>query len=404
MKRYHNDAVEHLDRALELDPSFAMARLYRDWMSADLTGEEKRANLMALDLTDLSDREVVLISAWRAYLEGEPQRARTLYDDYLAVHPDDPHVRFFVCEHDWNGLDWKAAERCYEDLIARHPNWIDAQNRLGYLALAEGRFQVAEDRFEAYRFVAPDQANPYDSLAELAMVRGQLDRADELLARSLRLKPNFCDSLNRLIHLRTYQRRQDEAREAMRRMAAAEGCTDAYNAARCVSEVRLHYAVGDWQGTWEAGEACPEERIWNATIHRAALLTGRMEEAAAIEQAVRDGLEEGVAISPTMRQSVKALLLSFDGSRLLAAGRAAEAAQRFADADDLNRYWGWGQAWTFKHYNQVDRIVALEYAGASEAAAAATATLAEVNPIVRDFYLPGARALAELALTNLGDD
>lgn len=397
MKRYQKDAIEQLDRALELDPSFAMARFYRDWVGTDLTREEKTANLLALELDGLSDREVVLVSAWRAYFEGEAPRARALFDSYLETNPDDPYVRFFVCDHEWNGLDWKAAERCYEDLIARYPNWIDAQNRLGYLAMAEGRFEVAEDRFEAYRFVAPDQANPYDSLAELAMVRGNLDRAEEMLAQGLRLKPDFCDSLNRLVHLRTFQQRQDEAREALHRVEATEGCTEGYSALSCAAQVRLHYAVGDWQGTWEAGEACPEERIWNATVHRAALLTDRADAAAAIEQALREALAQSVPMPPSMRQSGESLLLNLEGSRLLAADQAAAAVERFREADGLNRYWGWGQAWTFKLYNQVDLIGALGQAGAAQEAADATQALVAINPMIRNYFAPGTEALVRLA-------
>lgn len=397
MKRYQQDAVQQLDRALELDPSFVIARLYRDWVRSDLTREEKTAHLLALDLDGLSDREVVLVNAWRAYFEGEASRARSLYDTYLEANPNDPYVRFFVCDHEWNGLDWKAAERCYEDLIERHPNWIDAQNRLGYLAMAEGRFQVAEDRFEAYRFVAPDQANPYDSLAELAMVRGDLDRANELLAQGLNIKPDFCDSLTRLVHLRTLQQRQDEAREALKQVEATEGCMDGYSGLSCAAQVRFHYAVGDWQGTWEAGEACPEERIWNATVHRAALLTGRTEQAVAIESALRQALADDVPMAPSMRQSGESLLINLEASRLLASGDAAAAAERFHEADTLNRYWGWGQAWTFKLYNQVDRIEALERAGAAQEAAEAAAALVAVNPMIRGFFAPGAAAVARLA-------
>lgn len=398
-KRYIGDAVKQLDRALELDPSFAMARLYRDLLDPTVSHEDKLSTVQAVDTSRLNSREAALSRAIRALFEGDPQKAREEIDACLKAHPDDPYLRSIACEDDWDRLDWKAAEHCYQDLIARHPNWVEAQNRLGFLAMSAGRFQVAEDRFEAYRFVAPDQATPYSSLAELAMLRGDLATAEVQLDRALAIKPDFCDALLHRVSLRSFERRFAQAREALFTLSETPACAAALPAKDlCAARMRIAYLEADYEGAWQASEACPEDRMWSALAHRTALLTGRGQASIALEQAVAANLDNGgEAMVPAMQQAIEGLLLSFEGERLLAAGHAAEAAQRFEDSDALNRYWGWRHGWTFKLYNQVDRIQALERAGKQDEAARVRSALDRVNPIIESLFAPGATAVADLA-------
>jgi len=44
---------------------------------------------------------------------------------------------------------------------------------LGYIKMMQGRFAEAEESFMSYRFIAPDQANPHDSLGELYITTGR---------------------------------------------------------------------------------------------------------------------------------------------------------------------------------------------------------------------------------------
>lgn len=398
MKRYMNDAVRHLDRALELDPGFAMARLYRDWVDPEVNEAQKLEHLRNVDLGALSERERVMVQAWRSYFDGDSGAALESMKQYLDRHPDDPYIRFFVCDDAWDRLAWQEAERCYQDLIERHPNWVEAQNRLGYLALAEGQFQMAEDRFEAYRFVAPDQANPYDSLAELALLRGRLDTAAGFLAEALEIRPDFCDALLHRVQLETFRGDFAAARAALDEVSAEASCRGAMvHGARCLPEVRIAYLAGDYEAAWQASEACPEERVWYAPVHRAALITGRRTEAEAIAATVQAMLDDQTkTLPPTMRAAAEGVVLNFEGSKLFAAGRFAEAASRFGAADARNRYWGWKQGWVFKLFNQVDWSEALARAGDQAESARVAARLAEVNPIIDTIYRPGIVRLASL--------
>jgi tetratricopeptide (TPR) repeat protein len=64
--------------------------------------------------------------------------------------------------------------------------------------MEQGDSARAEEHFKRYRFLAPDQANPYDSLGELLTNIGRHDEAEANLRKSLEIKGDFFASLGHL--------------------------------------------------------------------------------------------------------------------------------------------------------------------------------------------------------------
>ena len=176
MKLYHNEVQAHLERALELDPDFVMAKLYlADQVKMDDDGRSASLwnDVISADQSKLSERERVLIDRARALQENRYEDADEMLDSYLADHPNDPFLLHRKALTLWMAGDFDEAERLNRRLIEIAPNWVIAYNQLGYIAMSQGRFVEAEEYFTSYRFVAPDQANPHDSLAELYIMIGR---------------------------------------------------------------------------------------------------------------------------------------------------------------------------------------------------------------------------------------
>ncbi len=168
MKLYHKDAEAHFRKAVELDPEFAAAKLRLVEYHKD---EEERneiiAELRELDLERLTSRERFLIEHLLARADRQPASADKVLEEFLLDHPDDPYA-LAICSLDaWQSMDWEKAGRHYRNLLEIDPNWVMAQNHLGYMAMAQGNFAEAEELFRTYEYIAPDQANPHDSLGEL---------------------------------------------------------------------------------------------------------------------------------------------------------------------------------------------------------------------------------------------
>jgi Flp pilus assembly protein TadD len=54
------------------------------------------------------------------------------------------------------------------------------------------------ENLKKYQFMAPDQANPYDSLGEVQAYSGRYDEAIANLNRAVALKPDFFESYGHL--------------------------------------------------------------------------------------------------------------------------------------------------------------------------------------------------------------
>jgi len=181
MSLYIEDAASFYSKAVELDPDFVAAKLglLNSYYEKGEAREDLLRDLEAADLTDLTPREAFLVRYGLAKERGEPAAAQRILEEYLDRYPRDPFALSYFGEEAWQRIDLQEAERRFRRLLEVEPNWVMAQNRLGYLAMAGGRFDEAEDLFHTYKYIAPDQANPYDSLGELLILVGRYDEARE---------------------------------------------------------------------------------------------------------------------------------------------------------------------------------------------------------------------------------
>ncbi|MCB1036546.1 MAG: tetratricopeptide repeat protein, partial [Acidobacteria bacterium] len=212
MKFYHMDASEHLRRALELDPDFAAAKVMR--MDYVRGAEAKRLldELAQTDLDHLSPREAMMVSFFLASRQGNPEASRKVAEAFLEKHPKDPYGLSFLCSALEDPLE---QETCYRKLIAVEPNFVLAQNNLGYLAMGQGEFREAEERFRTYQYIAPGQANPHDSMGELLVLLGRYDDARRELEAALALRPDFDASHTSLVRAALLQEHVEDAQAAV---------------------------------------------------------------------------------------------------------------------------------------------------------------------------------------------
>ena len=156
----------------------------------------------------------------------ENARAEKTLAAYLEEHPNDPWALSIRCDQAWQHRDWPPTEECNRRLIKADPNWVQAQNQLGYIAMAQGRFAEAEQLFRTYLYIAPDQANPHDSMGELFTVLGRYAESEKELEEAIRIRPSFCASWEHLVLL------HDVSARPRRRVPRSPACASSAPAAR----------------------------------------------------------------------------------------------------------------------------------------------------------------------------
>jgi hypothetical protein len=378
---YHNEAREHFARALELDPSFVMARFKLLLLSGDKATRAVRLKELVTqtDLDRLSDRERFLILYRLAVLERDQERAGELLEDYLARSPDDLSALAIRCDRAFLRGELEAATDCYTRVLEIDPEWVVAQNQLGYISMGKGDFTAAERFFRAYLATAPDQANPHDSLGELYMLTGRYANARREFESAVSIRPDFCASLAHLTDLSLLEGDVESASTNMER-AEKTVCSPEFIAAqKCRVAIWRDLERANFPAAVERSTSlhCVEEDqgfLTRVGIHRAAMRAGELAVASQMESRLQTMIEK----YPDARLS-RAMLEHYHAMRLVEQGRPREAIPLLQKADSRLRYEG-SAVGLLKLYNRLALANALEIAGTAAEAEALREEVRAVNP------------------------
>jgi Flp pilus assembly protein TadD len=351
--------------------------------------EKLIADLRAAERSRLTERERMLVDSVLAHVDGDDQRQVAIVEAYLAEHPHDPWALMILANAAWARQDWTAAEARYRLLLEVDPNWLQARNHLGYIAMAQGRFAEAEEHFRIYRFVAPDQANPHDSLGELLVLLGRYEEARRELEAGLAIRPDFCASYGNLMRAAVLDRKPEEL-DAI--VARAAGNCPASQAAelRCTALLSAALLGGDYGAPWSDPKGACADRLDQPQpiLHELAVLSGRRAEALAIEAKVTEWLAEAEAKAPLRVRGLRSLLGLMEGFRLGHEGRAEEAAAKLRVVEEAASYWEGNGGGVLKLLARGFLVDALAAQGDAAGAARALDRLREVNPSFAAWFDP----------------
>jgi len=343
MKLYHVDAIAHLEKAVQLDPDFVMARLlladyakYEEGLDADQLLEK----VLAVDVKSLRPRERCYVERARAIHDKRTEDADRLVEEYRARYPNDPYTLESAASLAFQRGDNETAERLYRRLIEVGPNWVIAYNQLGYITMLQGRFAEAEEYFTSYRFVAPDQANPHDSLGELYIILGRLPEAVQSFETALEIKPDFWDSYGHLVFARTLLEDFAGAAQAAAAAQSVPSCPATLpEGLTCMGTCLELEMSGRWRDVLNLQSSSCLSDISPSDIcprveHRAACQLGDWQLAQAIEARAKAYLDKARVERKTMSgDEGMTPLLHMQGVRLALSGDLAGAEKAFTEVD-----------------------------------------------------------------------
>jgi serine/threonine protein kinase/Tfp pilus assembly protein PilF len=194
-KFYMEDARDFLEKAIKIDPDFAVAYLYLartyQWLNDPKAQDE--AYERAWDLSDrASEKERLYIQA--AYVldvEGDAEKSFLIHQEIARKYPREKSVHYHMATHYRGQNVWDEAIKEYKIALELDPKYGTAMNDLAYTYLIIGDYENAIEYFKKYAFAYPEDANPHDSLAEAYLRKGNLDEAIASYKKALEIKPDF---------------------------------------------------------------------------------------------------------------------------------------------------------------------------------------------------------------------
>lgn len=206
-------AAPLLDRAIKMDPAFALAHLYRFIAGGAFTVVRPSLE-KAEELADrVSPGERLLILGLKAGFDGHAKKAGELLDQLLKTYPNDRQVVYMVGLHYFQLSDYANAQRYLEQVTTLDPNFAAPFNQLGYATMYLGRYDQAERAFKRYIELRPNSPNPYDSYAEMLLKTGRFDESIVSYRKALEKDPEFLGSMAGIGHAYVFKGEFNTARE-----------------------------------------------------------------------------------------------------------------------------------------------------------------------------------------------
>jgi tetratricopeptide (TPR) repeat protein len=254
------DSIQHFDKAISLDPGFALAELNRAQVSP--TGKEFFDHLKkAVSLADkASNGEKLLILGNEAGANGNAAKQKEYLDQLVAAYPNDERAHFNLGGYYFGQQDMTQAIEHYKKATELAPTYSTAFNILGYAYRQNADYTNSEQAFKKYIELIPNDPNPYDSYAELLLKMGRFDESIAQYQKALAIDPNFINSHQGIAAALMYQGKPDEAAAELQKItdkarSDAERRTalfaltvvdiDSGNMDKALAEVDKQYALGE---------------------------------------------------------------------------------------------------------------------------------------------------------------
>lgn len=212
------DSIQHFDKAISLDPSFASAELAR--ANSSPTAKEFFDHLKkAVSLSDkASEGEKLLILATEAGANADVAKQKEYLDKLVTAFPNDERAQFALGGYYFGQQDYPKAIEHYKKATELNTNYSTAFNILGYAYRQNLDYANAESAFKKYIELIPNDPNPYDSYGELLLKMGRFDDSIAQYRKALSIKSDFVNSHFAISAALLYQGKPDEATAELQKM------------------------------------------------------------------------------------------------------------------------------------------------------------------------------------------
>ncbi len=186
------DALPDLERAVQLDPEFALAwsRLSGIYQALGDVIKAKEALKKAKVLAPkVSKYEQDRITVREAAIANDNEKVFELVKQMAKEYPGDRRAHYILGSQFYFRNQREEALASFNKALEIDANYAPVFNMLGYTYASLGRYEEAKDALKKYAELLPDHPNPRDSYGELLLLTGNYDEATKAFLMADSLKP-----------------------------------------------------------------------------------------------------------------------------------------------------------------------------------------------------------------------
>ncbi|UCE42611.1 MAG: protein kinase [Candidatus Aminicenantes bacterium] len=266
-----------LEKAVELDPNFAMAFFWLaityDHLGDTKTRDEavRKAKLFSDNVTE---RERLMIDGvYAIFAENDMDKWGNIIKMYMQKFPKEKLGHYWMGLYFYLNAKFDEAIECFNRALELDPNYGEAINQIAYSYSDLEDFDKAIEYFERYAEVSPGDPNPYDSLGEVYFSMGRLDESMAKYKKALEVDEDFFLAIHALGYVLAFKENSAEAMEWCNRFLEQSPSTGT-KAEAYMWRGFYHYwlgqagqALSDLQVATELAKSVANER-WIGNIHR----------------------------------------------------------------------------------------------------------------------------------------
>jgi serine/threonine protein kinase/Tfp pilus assembly protein PilF len=244
------EARRSLEKAVSLDPDFAVAYLYLARASSELGDSKARDEALekALRLAPrASEKERLYIEAsYAGSVKRDGPERRRILEELVAEYPGEKDAYSDLGLSYDSARQYPQALASFEKALALDPDFGLALNSAAYTYLKMGEPAKAVAYLERYAALNPNDPNPRDSIAEMLMRTGRLEEAVAKYRQVLAAHPDFHLSWASLAYVYALQENYPEALRCLDELVARAPAASA----KWMS-VWLRAYIRDFLGQWD---------------------------------------------------------------------------------------------------------------------------------------------------------
>ncbi len=195
-KLYYQDARRFLEKAVELDTSFAMAYLnlafvYSSLGESRLSRASYRKAFAHMDRTSRRER-LRIEAAYASVVERNQEKRIEILKRLTEEFPKEKSAHQSLGQHyRQTTREYDKAIDEFQAVLSLDPNYGIALSELGYTYLNVGDYDKAMECFTKYAAVSPGDANPIDDMGEAYYFMGKLNQAIEKYKEAYTVEPKW---------------------------------------------------------------------------------------------------------------------------------------------------------------------------------------------------------------------